>query len=84
MELLLGALATAARTGRVRGGARDTATLGPPAHNVVFNVLSVVFLLGWHVFHMKSTVGVAIDSTPNVVMAAYIVSSRRVRETLRR
>jgi hypothetical protein len=54
------------------------------AHNVVFNVLSVGFLVGWHVFHMKSTVGVAIDMVPNIVMAAYILASKRVRRTLRR
>jgi hypothetical protein len=53
------------------------------AHNVVFNALSVLFLLGWHAFHMKSTVGVAIDVTPNIVMAAYILTSKRVRRTLR-
>ena len=50
-------------------------------HNVVFNVLSVVFLVGWHIFHMKSTIGVAIDSSPNIVMAAYILTSKRVRRT---
>jgi hypothetical protein len=51
------------------------------AHNVIFNVLSVLFLLGWHAFHMKSTVGVAIDTSPNIVMAAYILTSKRVRRT---
>jgi hypothetical protein len=51
------------------------------AHNVVFNILSVAFLIAWHALHMKSTVGVAIDSAPNIVMAAYIVSSTRVRQT---
>lgn len=54
------------------------------AHNVVFNVLSVVFLLGWHVFHMKSTVGTGIDSVPNIVMAIYILTSKRVRRTFTR
>jgi hypothetical protein len=54
------------------------------AHNVVFHALSVAFLLGWHVFHMKSAVGVAIDVVPNVVLAAYILTSQRVRQTLRR
>lgn len=53
-------------------------------HNVIFNVLSVVFLFCWHLYGMKSTVGVAIDSTPNVVMAIYILASRRVRRTMRR
>jgi threonine/homoserine efflux transporter RhtA len=53
------------------------------AHNVVFHVLSVAFLLGWHALRMKSALGVAIDVVPDVVMAAYIVTSRRVRRTLR-
>ena len=54
------------------------------AHNVVFNALSVAFLLAWHVFHMKSTLGVAIDTIPNIVMAAYILTSKRVERTFRR
>ncbi|UQU62580.1 hypothetical protein COUCH_26570 [Couchioplanes caeruleus] len=54
------------------------------AHNVVFNVLSIIFLLGWHALHMKSTVGVAIDVVPNSVMIAYILRSRRVATTLSR
>jgi Protein of unknown function (DUF2569) len=54
------------------------------AHNVVFHTLSVIFLLGWHVFHMKSTLGVAIDVVPNIVMTAYILLSERVRKTLSR
>jgi hypothetical protein len=53
------------------------------AHNVVFNALSVAFLLGWHLLHMKSTLGVTIDIVPNLVMAAYMVTSRRVRRTFR-
>jgi hypothetical protein len=54
------------------------------AHNVVFNALSVAFLLGWHVFHMKSTLGVAIDIVPSILMTAYILTSKRVKQTLRR
>ncbi len=54
------------------------------AHNVVFHALSVTFLLGWHVLDMKSTLGVVIDIVPNIVMATYIVTSDRVRQTLRR
>jgi Protein of unknown function (DUF2569) len=53
-------------------------------HNVVFNVLSVIFLLGWHALHMKSTLGVAIDVIPNLLMTAYILRSKRVRKTLSR
>jgi hypothetical protein len=54
------------------------------AHNIVFNALSVAFLLGWHALHMKSTMGVTIDTVPNVLMTAYILTSRRVRQTFRR
>jgi hypothetical protein len=53
-------------------------------HNVVFNILSVVFLLGWHALHMKSTLGTGIDSVPNIVMAIYILVSKRVRRTFER
>ncbi|MEU8234284.1 hypothetical protein AB0C12_32250 [Actinoplanes sp. NPDC048967] len=53
------------------------------AHNVVFNVLSPAFLLGWHAMDMKSTVGLAIDAIPPVLMAAYFVTCRQARTTLR-
>ncbi|MGA5302871.1 hypothetical protein ACPCHT_23275 [Nucisporomicrobium flavum] len=53
------------------------------AHNVVYNVLSIFFLLGWHAFNMKSTLGVAIDAAPNLLMTAYILRSKRVRRTFR-
>ncbi|MFI5896303.1 DUF2569 family protein [Actinoplanes sp. NPDC051513] len=54
------------------------------AHSIIFNALSVAFLLGWHVLHMKSTLGVAIDAAPNILLIAYILASERVRQTLRR
>jgi hypothetical protein len=53
------------------------------AHNVVFNALSAAFLLAWHVFGMKSMLGVLIDIVPNVLMTAYILTSKRVKQTLR-
>jgi hypothetical protein len=53
------------------------------AHNVVFHAMSVAFLLGWHVFHMKSTLGVVIDIVPSILMTTYIVTSHRVEQTLR-
>jgi hypothetical protein len=52
------------------------------AHTVVFSALSVLFLVGWHLFGMKSTVGVAIDTVPSIMLTAYILRSRRVRRTL--
>jgi hypothetical protein len=53
------------------------------AHNVIFNILSLAFLVGWHAMDMKSTVGLAIDAVPPVLMAAYFVASGRVRRTFR-
>jgi hypothetical protein len=51
------------------------------ANNVVFNLLSVAFLLAWHLIGEKSNIGTLIDSAPNLVGAAYILLSRRVRST---
>jgi hypothetical protein len=51
------------------------------AHNVVFNVLAVVFLVIWHVIGEKSSTGTIVDSIPNLVAAAYFLLSRRVRKT---
>ena len=53
------------------------------AHNVVFNVLSLAFLVGWHAMGMKSALGLAIDAIPPALMAAYFVTSGRVRRTFR-
>jgi len=50
-------------------------------HNIVFNILAVVFLISWHVFGEKSNIGTIIDSVPNLVAAAYFLLSRRVRKT---
>jgi len=50
-------------------------------HNIVFNVLSVAFLVTWHVFGEKSNFGTLVDSVPNLVGAAYFTLSRRVRNT---
>jgi hypothetical protein len=50
-------------------------------HNVVFNVLSVVFLLSWHLIGEKSTTGTIADSAPSLVLAAYFLLSGRVRRT---
>jgi len=53
------------------------------AHNVVFNILSLATLVGWHAMGMKSAVGLAIDAIPPVLMASYFVTSGRVRRTFR-
>lgn len=50
-------------------------------NNVIFNLLSVVFLVTWHFFGEKSNIGTVVDSVPNLVCAAYILLSKRVRST---
>jgi hypothetical protein len=50
-------------------------------HNIVFNLLSVAFLVTWHVFGEKSNFGTLVDSIPGLVGAAYFMLSRRVRNT---
>jgi hypothetical protein len=50
-------------------------------NNLLFNVLSVAFLLAWHFLREKSIVGTLADSTPNLIGAAYVVLSGRVRRT---
>jgi uncharacterized protein DUF2569 len=50
-------------------------------HNVIFNILSVVFLVTWHAIGEKSTTGMIVDSIPNLVIVAYFLLSRRVRKT---
>jgi hypothetical protein len=41
--------------------------------------LSIAFMVGWHTFHMKSTLGVAIDTAPNIQLIVYILASKRVK-----
>lgn len=53
------------------------------AHNVMFNVLGAVFLLAWHVLGEKSNVGTVVDTLPYLIGPAYILRSRRVRNTFR-
>jgi hypothetical protein len=50
-------------------------------NNIIFNIISVVFLVAWHLLGEKSNVGTLVDSVPNLVGAAYILLSRRVRNT---
>ncbi len=50
-------------------------------NNVAFNVLSVVFLISWHAIGEKSNTGTIIDSVPNLLIAAYFLLSRRVKNT---
>jgi len=50
-------------------------------HNIIFNILSVVFLVSWHAIGEKSTTGMIVDSIPNLVVVVYFLLSRRVRKT---
>lgn len=50
-------------------------------NNVIFNLLSIAFLLAWHLIGEKSNVGTLIDTVPNLLGAGYILLSRRVRST---
>lgn len=50
-------------------------------NNIVFNLLSVAFLVTWHVFGEKSNLGTFVDAVPGLVGAAYFMLSRRVRNT---
>jgi hypothetical protein len=51
------------------------------ANNVIFNVLSILFLLWWHVLGMKSAVGTLVDAVPGIVCTWYVLASTRVRNT---
>jgi len=58
-------------------GKRKTAV----ANNVIFNVLSILFLLWWHVLGTKSSVGTLVDAVPGIVCTWYVLASTRVRNT---
>ena len=49
--------------------------------NIAFNILSVVFLVSWHVIGEKSNIGTVVDSVPNLIGVAYFLLSKRVRKT---
>lgn len=51
------------------------------AHNLIFNLASILFLVSWHLLGEKSLVGTFIDSLPAVIGFLYISRSQRVRRT---
>ena len=51
------------------------------AHNVLFNSLSIAFLVTWFFLSAKSPVGTVVDSLPGLAAIAYFARSRRVRNT---
>ena len=50
-------------------------------HNILFNLLSAVFLVTWHAIGEKSATGTIVDSIPSLVIVAYFLVSGRVRKT---
>jgi hypothetical protein len=53
-------------------------------HNIVFNALTVAFLVTWFLLGAKSSVGTVVDALPGLVAIAYFARSRRVRSTFTR
>lgn len=51
------------------------------ANNILFNALSVAFLVIWFFLSAKSPIGTVVDSLPGLVAIAYFSRSRRVRNT---
>jgi hypothetical protein len=51
------------------------------AHNILFNGLSITFLVIWLLLSAKSPIGTAVDSLPGLAAIAYFSRSRRVRNT---
>jgi hypothetical protein len=51
------------------------------AHNILFNALSIAFLVVWFFLSAKSPIGTVVDALPGLVAIAYFSRSRRVRNT---
>jgi hypothetical protein len=51
------------------------------AHNIIFNAISVLLLVGWHFTGTKSDVGTLVDALPGLVSLWYFLVSKRVRTT---
>jgi hypothetical protein len=50
-------------------------------NNIIFNALSVVFLLSWHFIGEKSVIGTFVDALPGLIGLGYFLASKRVRNT---
>ena len=50
-------------------------------NNLVFNAVSVVFVLAWLLLGEKSHVGTVVDVVPGIVGFGYVLFSQRVRNT---
>lgn len=51
------------------------------ASNIVFNLLSVLFVGLWHLVGEKSVAGTVVDSLPGLAGLGYVLTSKRVRGT---
>ena len=51
------------------------------AHNILFNALSIAFLVIWFLLSAKSPVGTVVDALPGLAAIAYFSRSHRVRNT---
>ncbi len=51
------------------------------ANNILFNALSIAFLVIWFFLSAKSPIGTVVDSLPGLAAIAYFSRSRRVRNT---
>jgi hypothetical protein len=51
------------------------------AHNILFHVFSIAFLVIWFLLSAKSPTGTLVDSLPGLAAIAYFSRSRRVRNT---
>jgi hypothetical protein len=50
-------------------------------HNIIFNAVSVLLLVGWHFAGQKSNVGTFVDALPSLGSLWYFLVSKRVRTT---
>jgi len=50
-------------------------------HNILFNALSIAFLVIWFSLSAKSPIGTVVDALPGLAAIAYFSRSRRVRNT---
>lgn len=51
------------------------------AHNILFNALSIAFLVIWFFLGAKSPVGTVVDALPGLAAIAYFSRSQRVQNT---
>jgi hypothetical protein len=50
-------------------------------NNLIFNALSVIFLIAWHFLQEKSSFGTIVDALPGIIGFCYFIVSKRVKAT---